>query len=88
MHWGMELPDSRQRVRDFGAVETQSIYRVSAAWLMAVEVFGDPEKARWFLTRPHALLGGRVPIEMAITGEADLQALRALLGRLYYGTAA
>lgn len=77
-----------QRTGEFEAAETRQIYRAAAAWLMTVRVFGDSEKARRFLTRQHALLSGRVPIEVAVTSEADLQALRELLGRLYFGSAA
>lgn len=84
----LSLPESERCDGEFREVQTQQIYRVAAAWLMTAWVFGDPEKARRFLARPHPLLSGRVPIKMAIASEADLEALRRLLGRLYFGAAA
>lgn len=85
---GLPLADSGPHAGEFEEAEARQIYRAAETWLMAVRVFGDSEKARRFLTGHHPLLGGRIPIEVAVTSEADLQALRELLGRLDFGSAA
>jgi uncharacterized protein (DUF2384 family) len=86
--WGLVLPDSGRRSGKLGSAKSQSVYRMADAWLMAQQVFKDPEKSRRFLTRAHPLLRGRIPIELAIAGDDGLLAVRGLLGRLYFGAAA
>lgn len=48
---------------------------------------GDDEAARAFLTRPHALLGGRLPLDLARGSSAGADAVVNLLRRAEYGFA-
>jgi putative toxin-antitoxin system antitoxin component (TIGR02293 family) len=48
---------------------------------------GDDEAARAFLTRPHALLDGRLPLDLARASSAGADAVVNLLRRAEYGFA-
>jgi putative toxin-antitoxin system antitoxin component (TIGR02293 family) len=84
---GLSLLSPRRRRGDLTAAETQRLYRAAAAWLMAMRVFDDSDKAQRFIASPSVILKGRAPLEVASEGENGLQAVEGLLGRLYYGTA-
>jgi putative toxin-antitoxin system antitoxin component (TIGR02293 family) len=50
-------------------------------------VWGSDENALAFLHTPHAMLGGRTPLDVAMT-ELAARRVEALLWRLFYGIAA
>lgn len=76
----------RRRTGALTPADSSRLYRATAAWIMAVQVFGCREKALQFCARPHAMLRGATPIEAAAEEEAGLEEVRGVLGRLYYGT--
>lgn len=63
------------------------VARLADIWALAVGVWGADEEARDFLFRPHLLLEGRRPIDVAIENEFGGQLVREILGRLQHGTA-
>ena len=72
----------------FDEGESQRLYRIARAWLVARRVFKDDDRARRFLDRPHHMLNGERPIQKAADSSSGIQNLEELLGRLYYGSAA
>lgn len=68
--------------------ESDRLARLARLWAFAVDVWGSAEAARRFLSEPYALLGGRVPLEVATETEIGARTVEELLGRLKYGSAA
>ena len=54
---------------------------------MALDVWKSEEAARAFLNRPHPMLEGRKPIDVAIQSELGADMVKSILGELKYGTA-
>lgn len=53
---------------------------------MALEVYsGDRDAAARFLTRRHAMLDGKTPLEMALSSDEGAEAVINLLGQVAYG---
>jgi putative toxin-antitoxin system antitoxin component (TIGR02293 family) len=61
--------------------------RVAMVWVMALDVWKSEEAARAFLHRPHPMLEGRKPIDVALQSELGAEMVRSILGELKYGTA-
>ena len=61
--------------------------RVAIVWVMALDVWKSEEAARAFLNRPHPMLEGRKPIDVAIQSELGADMVKSILGELKYGTA-
>ena len=78
----------RQKRGTLSAAESDRVVRLATTWVMVFRTFGNEEKARRFLFREHALLGGRKPVDLATMNLAGVQAIEQVLGRLRYGTAA
>jgi putative toxin-antitoxin system antitoxin component (TIGR02293 family) len=74
--------------RRLSSEESERLARVARLWAFAVDVWGSEETARRFLSGPYALLGGRVPLDVAIETEIGARTVEELLGRLKYGSAA
>lgn len=68
--------------------ESDRLARLARLWAFAVDVWGSDEAARQFLSEPYALLGGRVPLDVATETEIGARTVEELLGRLKYGSAA
>jgi putative toxin-antitoxin system antitoxin component (TIGR02293 family) len=64
--------------------ESNRVYRLAVMVALAEEVFGDEEKARVWLSRPHHALGGLVPIRMLDT-DIGTEELKKVLGRIAHG---
>jgi len=71
----------RGRLRALESERTERIARVIAA---AETVWDDQDDAREWLTKPHPELGGRTPIDCALT-ELGARQVESLLDRLQYG---
>ena len=71
----------RTRLSTTESERTERLARVIAA---AEYVWNDQEDAREWLTRPHAELGNRVPLESAMS-ELGARRVEDLLDRLFYG---
>lgn len=68
--------------------ESDRLARLARLWAFAVKVWGSDDAARRFLSEPYALLGGRVPLDVATETEIGARTVEELLGRLKYGSAA
>lgn len=69
------------------ANQSMLIVRLAKIWSMALDVWGTDEAARSFLMRPHQLLDGRRPLDVALESELGGELVREILGRLQYGSA-
>lgn len=68
--------------------ESERVARLSRLWAFAVEVWGDAEGARRFLRKPHMFLGGKSPLDVALSSELGARMVEDIVGRLAYGSAA
>jgi putative toxin-antitoxin system antitoxin component (TIGR02293 family) len=67
--------------------EGGKVARVARVWVSALGVWGTEDNARAFLFRPHALLAGGKPIDVAIGTDLGAQLVEDILGRLKYSSA-
>lgn len=79
---------NRTAKRRLSREESDRLARLARLWAFAVDVWGAPPAARRFLSEPHPLLGGRVPLDVATETEIGARTVEELLGRLKYGSAA
>jgi putative toxin-antitoxin system antitoxin component (TIGR02293 family) len=68
--------------------ESERLVRLADVWGAALDVWKSAEAARAFLFRPHAMLDGRLPIDVVLQAEVGARIVRDILGRLQYGSAA
>lgn len=77
-----------KRRRDrLSATESEKTERLARVFATARYVWDSDEDALAFLHAPHAMLGGRAPLDVAMT-ELGARRIEALLWRLFYGIAA
>lgn len=75
----------RRKGGRFTTEESDRLYRLAEIFNDAIELFeGDEEKARKWLNHPVKGLGGKRPVDMAITS-AETDAALDLIGRLEHG---
>ena len=75
---------TRQRRDRLNREESEVVLRVAAVMALAVYVWGEEPGAAVFLTHPHRMLGGAVPIEMALS-EVGARHVEDILWGLHYG---
>jgi putative toxin-antitoxin system antitoxin component (TIGR02293 family) len=80
--------DRRKQAHRLSADEGGRLARLAQVWAAAVDVWQDEAAARAFLHRPHALLEGDRPIDLALGSEFGAKLVEDILGRLKYGSAA
>jgi len=68
--------------------ESSRLARAARIWAHALTIWKSSDTAREFLLRPHPMLDGRKPLEMAIATDVGADVVDQLLGRLEYGSAA
>lgn len=68
--------------------ESDRLARLAQVWRAAVDVWKSEDQARQFLMRPHMLLEGRTPVDVAMKTEIGARLVEEILGRLKYGSAA
>ena len=68
-----------QRRKRLKPVEGEQLVRVASLLATAAEVWGDHEDAAEFLTSPHPMLGGAVPIDLALSEVGARQVEHILL---------
>ncbi|MCK8515007.1 DUF2384 domain-containing protein [Methylonatrum kenyense] len=78
----------RRKRESLNRNESERLARIARVWAMAIDVYRDEGMARTFLTRPHPMLDGRVPLDVAIVTGYGAEAVVEILGRLKYGSAA
>ncbi len=68
--------------------ESERLARLARVWAFACEVWGGPDEARRFLGAPNALMDGRTPLDLTLSGELGGRLVEDVLGALLYGSAA
>ncbi|WP_264772516.1 antitoxin Xre/MbcA/ParS toxin-binding domain-containing protein [Defluviimonas salinarum] len=63
------------------------VIRLAAVFSLALEVWDDKEDARAFLHRPHPMLEGRSPFDVALRSEIGAAIVDEILDRLRHGSA-
>lgn len=76
-----------RRGEDLKPQEGERVERLARVIATAEHVWGSDDDARAFLRTGHAMLGGRRPIEVALT-ELGARRVENLLWSLFYGVAA
>lgn len=67
--------------------DSQRLERVARVWTMAMDVYKNEQVAQSFLRRPHMMLHGKTPLEVAVANDVGASAVEGVLGRLKYGSA-
>src|SRR6267143_952582 len=64
--------------------ESDRLARIAKVFAFGLEVFRDEAKVRSFLDRPHPMLDGKTPLEIALKTGPGADAVINLLGRAAY----
>jgi putative toxin-antitoxin system antitoxin component (TIGR02293 family) len=67
--------------------ESDRLARLGKVFVMGMKVYNDEDKVREFLRRPHMMLGGKPPLEVALANGAGADVVVNILGRIAYGAA-
>jgi putative toxin-antitoxin system antitoxin component (TIGR02293 family) len=75
----------RRKRQRLSTEESDRLIRLQKVWDFAIFVWDDVEHAQAFLSRPHPMLGGQVPREMAVISDPGADAVINLIGGGAYG---
>lgn len=78
------LKHRRQRQEPLSAEESDKLARVARLWEFALKVFGNPDKARRWLTKPKVRFDERTPLAVMRTS-AGGDAVEEMLGQIEEG---
>ena len=78
-----EATYKRRRDR-LSPIESERTERLARVVAMAEDVWEDREQARRFLTTPHPEIGGRTPLDAALT-ELGARQAEEIMARILYG---
>jgi putative toxin-antitoxin system antitoxin component (TIGR02293 family) len=78
------LKHRRQRQEPLNADESDKLARTARLWEYALKVFGNPDKARRWLTKPKIRFEERTPLQMMRSG-AGGDAVEEMLGQIEEG---
>ena len=65
--------------------EGDRLARLAKVFSFALDIYRVPEKVREFLTRPHPMLDGKPPLDVALATGPGADLVVNLLGRTAYG---
>ncbi len=65
--------------------EGDRLARLAKVFSFALDVYHEPERAREFLSRPHPMLDGKAPLDVALATSPGADLVINLLGRAAYG---
>ena len=65
--------------------EGDRLARLAKVFGFALDIYKEPEKARAFLTRPHQMLDGKPPLDVALATGPGADTVINLLGGLAFG---
>jgi putative toxin-antitoxin system antitoxin component (TIGR02293 family) len=77
--------DRRRKTKRLTSEESDRVARIAKVFSFAVSIYREPDKAREFLTRPHPMLDGKIPLDVAIATGPGADIVINLLGRAAYG---
>jgi putative toxin-antitoxin system antitoxin component (TIGR02293 family) len=75
----------RSSTKRLTSEEGDRLARLAKVFSFALEIYKDPQKAREFLTRPHPMLDGKPPLDVALATTPGADVVINLLGRAAYG---
>lgn len=78
---------AQRRARRLSREQGARLFRLAKAFSFALEIYGQPEKARQFFFRPHMMLGARLPIDVVLDDDEGVEMVNGLLGRAAYSSA-
>ncbi|USI75019.1 antitoxin Xre/MbcA/ParS toxin-binding domain-containing protein [Sphingomonas morindae] len=65
--------------------EGDRLARLAKVFSMAMDIYGESARAREFLARPHPMLDGKPPLDVALATSPGADLVVNLLGRAAYG---
>ena len=65
--------------------EGDRLARIAKVFSFAMDIYQDKDRAREFLGRPHAMLDGKAPLDVALATGPGADVVINLLGRAAYG---
>jgi len=65
--------------------EGDRLARLAKVFSFALDIYKEPDRARAFLGRPHPMLDGKVPLDVALATSPGADLVINLLGRAAYG---
>lgn len=79
--------ESRKKcaTRHLTSGEDDRLARLATVYVFALDIYRDSSNAREFLNRPHAILDGKLPLDVALATGPGADAVINLLGRVGYG---
>jgi putative toxin-antitoxin system antitoxin component (TIGR02293 family) len=77
--------ERRRKAKRLSSDEGNRLARLAKVYGFALSIYRDADKARAFLTRPHAMLENRVPLDVALATGPGADAVVNILGRAAYG---
>jgi putative toxin-antitoxin system antitoxin component (TIGR02293 family) len=86
---GLSRATLDRKVRDHGALDlvgSDRVVRFAQLWKQAIHLWGSELAARQWLTSPEQALGGKQPLEMAVT-EIGSRQVEDLMGQSAHGIA-
>jgi putative toxin-antitoxin system antitoxin component (TIGR02293 family) len=70
--------------RHLTSEEGDRLARLAKVYVFALDIYQDDDDAREFLNRPHAMLDGKPPLDVALATGPGADAVINLLGRVAY----
>lgn len=74
----------KSATRHLTSDEGDRLARLAKVYIFALDIYHDSNTARAFLNRPHAMLDGKVPLDVALETGPGADAVINLLGRIAY----
>lgn len=65
--------------------EGDRLARLAKVFSFALDIYKEPARAREFLSRPHPMLDGKAPLDVALATSPGADLVINLLGRAAYG---
>lgn len=79
------LDRRRKSTRRLTTAEGDRLARLAKVFSFGLDIYREPEKVRAFLNRPHMMLDGKTPLDVALATGPGADAVINLLGRAAYG---
>jgi len=74
----------KSATRHLTSEEGDRLARLAKVYVFALDIYHDGAKVREFLNRPHAMLDGKPPLDVALATGPGADAVINLLGRVAY----
>lgn len=75
----------RSATKRLTSEEGDRLARLAKVFSFALDIYREPERARDFLGRPHPMLDGKAPLDVALATSPGADLVINLLGRAAYG---